>query len=111
MSQSVRYGLPEAAVALAATILTVGAMLVNSVLLAAPLLLSAPVLVVSVRRYLRRAAQGYVTEGGTYSLINTSLTETVEGARTVEALGLQAPPQRGQRRRRRRVLARPSATR
>ena len=44
----------------------------------------------SVRRYLRRAAQGYVTEGGTYSLINTSLTETVEGARTVEALGLQA---------------------
>ena len=90
MSQSVRYGLPEAAVALAATILTVGAMLVNSVLLAAPLILSAPVLVLSVRRYLRRAAQGYVTEGGTYSLINTSLTETVEGARTVEALGLQA---------------------
>ena len=90
MSQSVRYGLPEAAVALAATVLTVGAMLVNSVLLAAPLVLSAPVLVVSVRRYLRRAAQGYVTEGGTYSLINTSLTETVEGARTVEALGLQS---------------------
>jgi len=89
MSQSVRYGLPEAAVALAATLLTVGAMLVNSVLLAVPLVLSAPVLVVSVRRYLRRAAQGYVTEGGTYSLINTSLTETVEGARTVEALGLQ----------------------
>ena len=90
MSQSVRYGLPEAAVALAATILTVGAMLVNSVLLAVPLMLSAPVLVRSVRRYLRRAAQGYVTEGGTYSLINTSLTETVEGARTVEALGLQS---------------------
>lgn len=89
MSQSVRYGLPEAAVALAATLLTVGAMLVNSVLLAAPLALSVPVLVLSVRRYLRRAAQGYVTEGGTYSLINTSLTETVEGARTVEALGLQ----------------------
>ncbi len=61
MSQSVRYGLPEAAVALAATVLTVGAMLVNSVLLAAPLILSGPVLVVSVRRYLRRAAQGYVT--------------------------------------------------
>jgi ABC-type multidrug transport system fused ATPase/permease subunit len=89
MSRSVRYGLPEAAVALAATLLTVGAMVVNSVFLTVPLLLSLPVLVVSVRRYLRRAAQGYVTEGGTYSLINTSLTETVEGARTVEALGLQ----------------------
>ena len=89
MSRSVRYGLPEAAVAAAATILTVGAMVVNSVFLTLPLLLSLPVLLVSVRRYLRRAAQGYVTEGGTYSLINTSLTETVEGARTVEALGLQ----------------------
>ncbi len=89
MSRSVRYGLPEAAVALATTLLTIGAMVLNSVFLALPLLLSLPVLVVAVRRYLRRAAQGYVTEGGTYSLINTSLTETVEGARTVEALGLQ----------------------
>ena len=32
---------------------------------------------------------GYITEGGTYSMINSTLTETVEGARTVEALGLQ----------------------
>ena len=30
----------------------------------------------------------YITEGATYSRINTTLTETVEGARTVEALGL-----------------------
>jgi ABC-type multidrug transport system fused ATPase/permease subunit len=42
-----------------------------------------------VRRYLARAPKGYITEGGTYSLINSTLTETVEGARTVEALGLQ----------------------
>ena len=39
-------------------------------------------------RYLQRAPKGYITEGGTYSRINTTLTETVEGARTVEALGL-----------------------
>ena len=43
-----------------------------------------------MRRYLKRAPKGYITEGGTYSQINSSLTETVEGARTVEALGLQA---------------------
>ena len=89
MSRSVRYGLPEAVIALITVILTVGAMIANSAFLSLPLVVSAPVLLVAVRRYLRRAPQGYVTEGGTYSVINTSLTETVEGARTVEALGLQ----------------------
>ena len=89
MSQSVRYGLPEAVVALVTVVLTIGAMLLNSAFLSLPLLLSGPVLVVAVLRYLRRAPMGYITEGGTYSGINTSLTETVEGARTVEALGLQ----------------------
>jgi ABC-type multidrug transport system fused ATPase/permease subunit len=42
----------------------------------------------AVRSYLRPAPKGYITEGATYSQINTTLTETVEGARTVEALGL-----------------------
>ncbi|HET9873564.1 MAG TPA: ABC transporter ATP-binding protein [Propionibacteriaceae bacterium] len=89
MSESVRYGLPEAVIAGVTTVLTVGAMFVNSWLLALPLIAVAPMLVVSVRRYLRRAPMGYITEGGSYSQINTTLTETVEGARTVEALGLQ----------------------
>ncbi|HYP44459.1 MAG TPA: ABC transporter ATP-binding protein [Propionibacteriaceae bacterium] len=89
MSESVRYGLPEAVIAAATVLLTVAAMLVNSPLLTLPLLVTTPLLVWSVRRYLRRAPQGYITEGGTYSQINTTLTETVEGARTVEALGLQ----------------------
>ncbi len=65
-------------------------MLLNSVLLTVPLLLVAPLFIFSVRRYLQRAPKGYITEGGTYSQINSSLTETVEGARTVEAMGLQA---------------------
>ena len=43
-----------------------------------------------VRRYLVRAQKCYIAEGATYSRINTTLTETVEGARTVEALGLTA---------------------
>ena len=37
-----------------------------------------------------RAQKCYIAEGATYSRINTTLTETVEGARTVEALGLTA---------------------
>ena len=90
MSQSVRFGLPEVVIAAITTVLTVVAMLLNSVLLTVPLLVVAPLFIFSVRRYLQRAPKGYITEGGTYSEINSSLTETVEGARTVEALGLQA---------------------
>ncbi|SDR69047.1 ABC-type multidrug transport system, ATPase and permease component [Friedmanniella luteola] len=89
MSESVRFGLPEAIIAAMTTALTVVAMVLNSWLLALPLLVSMPLLWFSTRRYLARAPKGYITEGGTYSRINTTLTETIEGARTVEALGLQ----------------------
>ena len=89
MSESVRFGVPEAVVGAVTTLLTVAAMVYNSAYLSLPLLVSLPLLYVSVRRYLRRAPKGYIAEGGTYSDINTTLTETVEGARTVEALGLQ----------------------
>jgi ABC-type multidrug transport system fused ATPase/permease subunit len=89
MSESVRFGLPEAVIALITTVLTVVAMVINSPLLALPILVSVVPLWIAVRRYFRHAPMGYITEGGTYSAINTSLTETVEGARTVEALGLQ----------------------
>ena len=89
MSQTIRFGLPETVIATMVTALTVVAMLLNSPLLTLPLLVVAPLCVVAVRRYLARAPKGYITEGGTYSLINSTLTETVEGARTVEALGLQ----------------------
>jgi ABC-type multidrug transport system fused ATPase/permease subunit len=89
MSMTIRFGLPETVIATMVTALTVVAMLLNSVLLTLPLLVMAPLCFVAVRRYLARAPKGYITEGGTYSLINSTLTETVEGARTVEALGLQ----------------------
>src|SRR3990170_2089204 len=68
--------------------LSVVAMLLNSVLLAVPSLLVIGTSAFAVRNYLRSAPKGYITEGSTYSRINTTLTETVEGARTVEALGL-----------------------
>ncbi len=88
MSESVRWGLPDAVIAGVTTLLTAGAMLLNSWLLTLPLLITTPILVVRVRSYLKRAGKGYITEGGGYSAINTTLTETVEGARTVESLGL-----------------------
>ncbi|UFU06347.1 ABC transporter ATP-binding protein [Ruania halotolerans] len=88
MSESVRWGLPQAVVALVTVVLTLGAMALNSPLLSLPLLLSIPALAIAVTRYLKRAPAGYITEGSTYSDINSTLTETVEGARTVEAFGL-----------------------
>src|SRR5699024_7514050 len=89
MSESVRWALPQAVIAGVTAVLTVVAMVLNSPLLAAPLLLSVPALAIAVARYLKRAPSGYITEGASYSAINTTLTETVEGARTVEALGVQ----------------------
>jgi ABC-type multidrug transport system fused ATPase/permease subunit len=89
MSMSVRFGLPESVIAGMTTLLTVVAMLLNSPFLTLPLLVTAPLLIIAARRYIKRAPKGYITEGGTYSQINSTFTETVEGARTVEALGLQ----------------------
>ncbi len=88
MSRSVQYGLPMAIISLLTVTLSIGAMLLNSVVLAVPALLTFATSAWAVRGYLRRAPKGYITEGATYSRINTTLTETVEGARTLEALGL-----------------------
>ena len=57
--------------------------------MALPCLLGVPPLVIGLRWYLARAKDGYLRERASYSRINATLTETVEGARTVEALGLE----------------------
>jgi ABC-type multidrug transport system fused ATPase/permease subunit len=89
MSRSVQFGLPQAIISGLTVALSVVAMLLNSVVLAVPSLLLIGASGFQVRRYLQRAPKGYITEGSTYSRINTTLTETVEGARTVEALGIR----------------------
>lgn len=89
MSESVRFAIPEFIIGLITVALSIVAMTINSWLLAIPAVVLMLVALPQVRRYLTRAPAAYVTEGATYSAINTSLTETVEGARTVEALGLE----------------------
>ena len=85
---SVRWALPEWSIALVTATLTFIAALLVGWWVALPCLLGVPPLVVAGRWYLERAKAGYLREGASYSAINASLTETVEGARTVEALGL-----------------------
>ncbi|MEJ7832666.1 MAG: ABC transporter ATP-binding protein [Nocardioides sp.] len=85
---SVRWALPEWTIAVVTAVLTLGAALSVGWWVGLPCLLGLPALVVGLRWYLARAKAGYLRENASYSVINASLTETVEGARTVEALGL-----------------------
>lgn len=85
---SVRWALPEWTIAVVTAVLTLAAALSIGWWVALPCLLALPPLVIGLRWYLARAKDGYLRESATYSQINATLSETVEGARTVEALGL-----------------------
>jgi len=89
MSGSVRWALPQFVIGGVQAILTIAAIVLNSWLLATPLILAFIPQFFFVRRYIRRAPKGYITMGRFYSTINSGLTETIEGARTVESLNLQ----------------------
>jgi ABC-type multidrug transport system fused ATPase/permease subunit len=85
---SVRMALPEWTIAVVTAIVTFVAAIAVGWWVALPCLLGVPPLVIGLRWYLNRAKDGYLRESATYSQINATLTETVEGARTVEALAL-----------------------
>ncbi|GGL10588.1 ABC transporter ATP-binding protein [Planomonospora parontospora] len=89
LSRTVRHAVPETLIALVTCAVTVGALVLVGPLLVLPSLLAAPVLWFSTRWYLRRARDGYLRESAAYADMTDGLAETVNGARTVEALGLQ----------------------
>lgn len=89
LSRCVRFAVPETMIAALTVVLAVGALLLVSPWFMVPLLVAVPVLVTGTRWYLRRAPAGYLAENAAYSQITDSLAETVEGARTVEALRRQ----------------------
>ncbi|MBV9830006.1 MAG: ABC transporter ATP-binding protein, partial [Marmoricola sp.] len=88
LSWSTRWALPEGLVALVTAVVTFVAAVTVGWWVLLPCALALPPMVLGARWYLARAHDGYLREGASYSAINTTLTETVEGARTVEALGL-----------------------
>jgi ABC-type multidrug transport system fused ATPase/permease subunit len=87
---SVRFAVPETMIAVVTTVFSIGACLLVGVWVLVPLVLGVPLLYVATRWYLRRAKAGYLRESASYGAINASLAETAEGARTVEALGLES---------------------
>lgn len=89
LARSVRYAVPETLIAIVTVLFTVGALVIVGPLVALPCVLGVPVLWLSTRWYLKRAPAGYLREDAAYADMNASLAETVDGARTMEALGLQ----------------------
>jgi ABC-type multidrug transport system fused ATPase/permease subunit len=85
---SVRWALPEWTIAVVTAVVTFAAAISVGWWVVIPCLLGIPPLVVGLRWYLARAKDGYLRENASYSVMNATLTETVEGARTIEALGL-----------------------
>ncbi|WP_030436564.1 ABC transporter ATP-binding protein [Actinoplanes subtropicus] len=86
LSRCVRLAVPETMIALITVALVVGALVVVTPLLALPLLIAVPILVGGTRWYLRRAPAAYLAQNARYSLVTDGLAETVDGARTVDAL-------------------------
>jgi ABC-type multidrug transport system fused ATPase/permease subunit len=70
-------------------VLTVAAAVWVSPLAALPCFAGVPVLWVGTRWYLRRAPAGYLWERAAYAKLAGTVGETVEGGRTIEALGLR----------------------
>ncbi len=89
MSRSVRFAVPETMIAVATAVLTLVAAFITAPLVALPCLVVFPLLFVATRWYLRRAPQGYLRERRVYSHMFAGITETLEGGRTIDALGLR----------------------
>lgn len=88
MSDTVRSALPELLTAAGTLVFTLGALAAAGPLLLLPCLVAVPSLFAASRWYLRRSHAAYLRTAASYSRLTESLSETVEGARTVEALRL-----------------------
>jgi ABC-type multidrug transport system fused ATPase/permease subunit len=89
LARTVRFAIPETLIAAVTTLLTVVAAVWVSPIAALPCIAGVPVLLVGTRWYLRRAPAGYLWERASYATLAGTVSETVEGGRTVEALNLR----------------------
>ena len=96
LSLTARKGVPAMLTAALAVGLTVAAIAAENPLLVLPCLIVVPPVWAAARWYLRRAPAGYLRENAAWGALTDSLAETVDGAKTVEALRLgQARRARG----------------
>jgi ABC-type multidrug transport system fused ATPase/permease subunit len=85
LSRTVRFAMPEWLVAIVQAVLTLVAMTIVSPVATIASLVSLPILFFSTRYYLHYATPGYRRERMSYATMSGSVSETAEGARTVDA--------------------------
>ncbi|WP_304452063.1 ABC transporter ATP-binding protein [Nocardiopsis sp. YSL2] len=90
LSHTVRNSVPIMVVSLVSVIVFAAALALIHPALPAAWIPSAAIIWLSTRWYARRAPRGYVRELSAYSDLTQGVTDTVEGAHTIEALGRQA---------------------
>jgi ABC-type multidrug transport system fused ATPase/permease subunit len=88
LSHVARFGIPSIFVAGVTVTITVVAAFWTGWLVALAFLVGFPLLWFSTRWYLGYATDGYLRERATYAVMNGVVTESVDGARTVDALRL-----------------------
>jgi ABC-type multidrug transport system fused ATPase/permease subunit len=93
VAQTVRFGVPRILVTGMTVILTLGAAFIINPLVAPAILAGVPLIALSSRWYLKRSGPGYRRQLASYGRLVGVINETVEGARTIDALDL-APLQR-----------------
>ncbi|KLO28440.1 hypothetical protein ABH37_06145 [Mycobacterium haemophilum] len=87
LSRNIRFTVPEVVNALLSMLFTLAALTIVSPLLVLPCLTSLPMLGAVSHWYFRRAPHAYIEESMAYSELNDGVSETIDGARTIEALG------------------------
>src|SRR3954449_6976673 len=88
LTRTIRFAVPETTIAAITAVLTVAAAIWVSPIAALPCIAGVPALWIGTRWYLKRAPAGYLWERATYATLAGTVGETVEGGRTLEALGL-----------------------
>jgi ABC-type multidrug transport system fused ATPase/permease subunit len=89
LARTVRFAVPETLIAAVTTILTVAAAVWVSPSAALPCIAGVPVLWIGTRWYLKHAPAAYLWERASYATLAGRVGETVEGGRTIDALGLR----------------------
>jgi ABC-type multidrug transport system fused ATPase/permease subunit len=89
LARTVRHAVPETLIAMVTGAFAIGALILVGPLTALPCLVGVPLLWFGTRWYLKRARDGYLWENREWGGVTAGLSETVEGARTVEALRLE----------------------
>ena len=88
LARTVRFAIPETLISAVTVVLTVVAAFLVSPVTSLSCIVGLPAILIGTRWYLRRAPEGYLWERAAYATMTGTVGETVDGGRTVDALGL-----------------------